>query len=838
MRYSFPLAFMANTFAVTVLLIALGLAGHRAMAADVGVVQAATLALLYAFSANARSLILSKKSGVSASSVMIGRLLLLLPLAVAAYWLSVKVAGVETLLAVILILRRCVEWIGEVHLSEMERLGYQKVAKTYLALQSVLLLLLLVWLVGDFRFPLFALFLWAILPLFISARFIWDTLVITPKSPGGSVREILPNLGSTAIIGITVYVFRLLILLVMGKETAGDMYTAFAIGGVTGSVFANALGASIALHEQRSGKPYLPPFLRGALNLSLALGLLIFVASTAKLSALSWTGKTYFFWEATGLSMIGGVVMVYAQQIRFRLLQHDTEHDVFGPDVLMNILIFTSVPVIFYMFGKEAMSVLYLLSAVMAYVFYRSAGIEKQETLGRQVYSPRTYKSLRAAIGVLLLLPMFFQISKGVFADPSVSFNSGGVLGNLPIPVSVIACYGGILLFGVYRRAFLSFGYIFLTCILMVMSSIILTRGSQIEQQSKFILLIQLILPMFALVLGQVYEPLDRAREDNSYAKAFFGVLLIIVPIQLIFTVKMGNGYLSPTLGWFSIYQYLQYVPVVFVAAYLLSLFSLWHERRFRNGLVFISVCMSIYVSASLSLLSIILFFGGVIFFALLNIRKRNNKLPLVILLLVILSSWTYFQCETKNTIFKKAFAENCVSINSELAPGVESPHSNAIAPIGSSDGAPRSSGIDIRFLPVLSERYTYWKYYSDGITESAQSLLLGLSVPPNRTLYPSAHNYYLDFIYNFGLIALLPTLFLLGFTIVEILRQRKRILESPALFALSLVVLFLVVVDNSVKVSLRQPYTGIFTFFLWGVLLNKLMRPELEPIISEFSST
>ena len=84
MRYSFPLAFMANTFAVTVLLIVLGLAGHREMAADVGVVQAATLALLYAFSANARSLILSKKSAVSASSVMIGRLLLLLPLAIAA----------------------------------------------------------------------------------------------------------------------------------------------------------------------------------------------------------------------------------------------------------------------------------------------------------------------------------------------------------------------------------------------------------------------------------------------------------------------------------------------------------------------------------------------------------------------------------------------------------------------------------------------------------------------------------------------------------------------------------------------------------------------------------
>ena len=42
-------------------------------------------------------------------------------------------------------------------------------------------------------------------------------------------------------------------------------------------------------------------------------------------------------------------------------------------------------------------------------------------------------------------------------------------------------------------------------------------------------------------------------------------------------------------------------------------------------------------------------------------------------------------------------------------------------------------------------------------------------------------------------------------------------------LSALSVIVLYLLFVDNLFRVSLRQPYSGIFTFFLWGLLISKL---------------
>src|SRR5690606_28628008 len=94
-NYLFPGAFMVNTYAMTILLVVLGLADKVALAAEIGIVQGATLALFFAFSANARSLILNPSSRVSAQSVMASRLILLVPLAGAAYLLSVVPAGMD-----------------------------------------------------------------------------------------------------------------------------------------------------------------------------------------------------------------------------------------------------------------------------------------------------------------------------------------------------------------------------------------------------------------------------------------------------------------------------------------------------------------------------------------------------------------------------------------------------------------------------------------------------------------------------------------------------------------------------------------------------------------------
>jgi O-antigen ligase len=135
------------------------------------------------------------------------------------------------------------------------------------------------------------------------------------------------------------------------------------------------------------------------------------------------------------------------------------------------------------------------------------------------------------------------------------------------------------------------------------------------------------------------------------------------------------------------------------------------------------------------------------------------------------------------------------------------------------------TSQMESQILPTLNERIYYWQYYGKNILSSSEVFLFGHAQKPERAQFPSAHNYYLDLAYNFGTIALLPLLAALSYTLVLIYRKRSQIFGSSSLLGLTGVTIFLLIVDNSFKVGLRQPYSGIVTFFLWGVLLSRLFR-------------
>jgi hypothetical protein len=137
------------------------------------------------------------------------------------------------------------------------------------------------------------------------------------------------------------------------------------------------------------------------------------------------------------------------------------------------------------------------------------------------------------------------------------------------------------------------------------------------------------------------------------------------------------------------------------------------------------------------------------------------------------------------------------------------------------------------KLAPNIMERLYYWEYYSKNIVSGSKRVLFGHRKRPDRAKYPSAHNYYLDFVFNFGVLAILPLLGLIGYTVLMVYLGWEPILASSSLLGLTLVVFLLVLVDNSFKVGLRQPYPGILTFFLWGVLLSRLSE---SPVMARHS--
>jgi hypothetical protein len=203
--------------------------------------------------------------------------------------------------------------------------------------------------------------------------------------------------------------------------------------------------------------------------------------------------------------------------------------------------------------------------------------------------------------------------------------------------------------------------------------------------------------------------------------------------------------------------------------------------------LVMMAGLVGCYAAASYSLLALVLVLGGVAVYAL----RTRRRAALLALVLALASAGAY------------------------LGPQMSEPDLRHKYALDTSAAA--------SLPPAVSDRVGLWVRYAGEIGESWRGFLFGQPRPPERSVAVSAHNYYLDFVYNFGVVAFLPFLWLIAYTLSLLWRSRSQVWQEPALLGLAMVVLFVLVLDSNAKVPLRQPYPGIFFFFLWGLLLARL---------------
>lgn len=404
-------------------------------------------------------------------------------------------------------------------------------------------------------------------------------------------------------------------------------------------------------------------------------------------------------------------------------------------------------------------------------------------------------KLLNWAIGIGLLFPLFFQFSGGIYND--FRSDSGGNVATLPLPIAVLACFGGIVLLRRHLRQ-AGIAGTFIAAMLGVMLLSVVFAGSKFNiDRQKLLLMAQFLMPMAALILGQMISD-----DDRVIPRAFLVVLLVVVPAQLIAGWIQGSLTLTHSLYVFSIYQHFQYVPLIFVAAYCYATAALWNAHRVLLLVLF--PFMAIYAMASGSFLTIGAF--AIFGVAFAGIALRASKRVHGTLVSVILVSVIAFAAMGFGKFLEAAKAHSNIQ---ESTPAGYLAKFHALA--------------EARLPVNVAERLADWTVFGNGIIESSRSFLFGHAEPVARAVRTSAHNWYIDIAYTFGLISVVPIAVLMCYT-VHLLRA-TRIALTPDTLWLAAIVIFLVVIDSNFKVTLRQPYSGIFTYFLWGRLLTVLLR-------------
>jgi hypothetical protein len=338
-----------------------GVFGNAKLAAEIGVVQGAIIAVFISFSGNARNLILARSTHVDEKSIACFRSIILLPALIVVYFLSNSVIEIPQHLVIGLIIRRSAEWFAELQLANREKEGDFKFGQKYAIINSAGLMLIGLVLSAPLlpaNTFFMALYLWAVLPMVLLLPYLRD--IANRGNSKLNFSPLIPHMGSTVVIGISTYIFRILIALLAGKILAGQMFVAYALGGVVSSVYANAIGPTLMRNNSRSTR-----FFVGIVFACIAFGGLVI------LSTLFWKSNVYppVFVLAIGFSLIGGGVMMVAQRQRLHILQIHKK-DVFVPDALSNIILISSITFAFNIFGEISLALFFLWSALLALLFY------------------------------------------------------------------------------------------------------------------------------------------------------------------------------------------------------------------------------------------------------------------------------------------------------------------------------------------------------------------------------------------------------------------------------------------------------------------------------------
>jgi hypothetical protein len=790
----FPLAALLNSFSMTALLLVTGLAGRFELAADIAIVQGASLALFFAFSANARNVVLAaggEPGAGIASALMLTRLVLLCPLAAATFFLGVEVGGALAAIAVTLIVRRACEWVGEIALARHEVMGRHDAAVRVVVAEAVSLAAC----IGGVLFASLDLALcalpWALVPLLSlgGAR-------LSFRMQQVDLHALLPHFGSTGIIGASVFVFRLSVTLLAGKELAGTLFTAFAIGSLVPTVFGQALLPTLI---RRFGQRRLPWSLAIVPVVMIVVGALLAVTSLLFPQTMPDTVQPPVFWLASGLSIGGGAVMSIAMLLRTRLLHESGGRDVFGPDLLANVLIATCVPFIFYVFGVESLAGLYALSAFLNLGFLLGA------RRSIEIKAERHRWFLYALAGALIF-PIFFQVDGGLFRDTAFVFDAQGVITKLPLPLSIAAMIVGIGLLGNYWQASRTLTTLFFSALLFVLTSLVVAQGSAHQEGAKLILLAQYLLPMFGLVLGEMFGMSEQSAEVLQRTACV--ILLGLLPMQLVAGWVNGFAVLTPHVFIFSIYQHQLFFPAIVSALVMLVAIPLWAESGKGSRAVALLLPVSaVYFLSAHSVAAVMGFVLGLAGIGWFYGRNRLTRGPVMTLLFTAIAVMVVF-----------AIAKETGWLGRLLNSG------QVILLDAWLDRFSPEATLGLTALPPwISERLALWAYFFSGTFDSLPSFLIGHAVPTQRSTHPSALNYWLDAAFNFGIVALMPLLLLLMSTLRMLWRGRGRIPRDASLFGLALAVIYLLLFVNMLKVGMRQPYPGIITFFLWGVLVARL---------------
>ena len=362
------IAYSLNLFLPTLFLIITSFFKDYNLTAELGILIGVNIIFTQIFSANARSIIISKKLTSSIYNYIIFRITVSIILICAnlLFFSIFEFSNKLLLLAVSFLI--IFQWLNELILTYFEL--KKKVSEFYFYIS--ICLIFIVFIIVDFFYHqnlIYVFFIYNILLLLFFLIFFLEIKKIKKKKIylGKFFISSITNKAfySSFSISFANLIWRLLIIQFCGKILAGIYFASFALGSLPGTLFNNTFGPTIIKNNIKVNKSLY--ILKCAF---ITVIIVLFFWSILNRDQI-FINLSYTQIFATFLSLLGSYFMIKGQYARQYLIQK-TQHQsfVFKIDALYSLIIMIVVPTLYLLGGDKLIIIAFLVSSIIAHIVY------------------------------------------------------------------------------------------------------------------------------------------------------------------------------------------------------------------------------------------------------------------------------------------------------------------------------------------------------------------------------------------------------------------------------------------------------------------------------------
>lgn len=359
------LCYGLNLFLPTLILILSSIFKNYTLAAELGILIGINIIFTQIFSANLRSIIISKNSTDNLYSYIIFRSIIALIVVIVNLIIFYVYQFVYQNILIQITLLILIQWQSEIILTYYEIKNKIKKFFEYLFICLLFSILITVCLVFNYNFLNILIFFNILFFLY----FIVGILKLKKKLY--SINKIFskiiisPAFFSSFAISLSNLIWRIMILNFCGKIVAGIYFASFAIGSLPGTLFNNSFG---------------PTMLKGNLKIKyfdffkfisyFIIALLVFFSFYNKEKIFVDNQFTQLF--VINVSLIGSIFMIKGLYYRQFLIQKTNfKSKLFIYDIFYSIIICSVVPSLFVIGGINFIALSFLISSLVSFAMYK-----------------------------------------------------------------------------------------------------------------------------------------------------------------------------------------------------------------------------------------------------------------------------------------------------------------------------------------------------------------------------------------------------------------------------------------------------------------------------------